>query len=292
MTADLPEAPQRERHPRGVLGTTMVDGPIKRRAHVVVVRLEEVEPPLLALALKMRPRFLGEGQVGDGVPLRDLLALATLRELFERELADRHQHAEARLASDFRLAHQALLDERAQDLEDVAPELASGTADRFDLRKHSTGDEDTEPREESTLGYLEQIPAPLDRAAKRPLAFGEIPGGRGKYVQPLPQLRQHRLRREDLHASRRELDRERKAVQPVDDLGDGRGVLRSDAEVGPHRHRALHKEPDGVGLREDLERWKAIGVWEIQRRHRKLLLAGDAKRRPARRDNLQHGTRA
>src|SRR5439155_19706930 len=101
-----------------------------------------------------------------------------------------------------------------------------------------------------------------------------------------------RLRREDLHASRRELNREWKAVQPVDDLGDGCGVLRSDAEDGPHRHRALHEEPDGVGLREYLERWEAFGVWEIQRRHRKLLLAGDAKRRPARCDDLQHRTRA
>src|SRR5438876_12323362 len=177
MTADLPEAPQRERHPRGVLGTTMVDGPIKRRAHVVVVGLEEVEPPLLALALKMRPRFLGEGQVGDGVPLRDLLALATFRELFERELADRHQHAEARLAPDFRLAHQALLDERAQDLEDVAPELAPGTADRLDLRKHPPGDEDAEPREEATLRYLEEITSPLDSAAESLMAMGEIPSG-------------------------------------------------------------------------------------------------------------------
>ena len=186
MAAHLPEAPQRERHPRCVLGTSTADGPIKRCAYVVVVGLEEVEPPLLALALKMRPRFLGQGQVCEGVPLRDLVALATLRELFERELADRHQHAEARLASDFRLAHQALLDERAQDLEDVAPELAPRTADRLDLRKHPPGDEDAEPREEPTLRYLEEIPAPLDGAAERPLAFGEIPGGRGENVQPLP----------------------------------------------------------------------------------------------------------
>ena len=292
MAADLPEAPQRECHPGCVLGTSTTDGPIKRCAHVVVVGLEEIEPPLLALALKMRPRFLGQGQVCEGVPRGDLVALATFRELFDRELADRHQHAEAGLASDFRLAHQALLDERAQDLEDVAPELASGTADRLDLREHSTGDEDTDPREESTLGDLEKIPAPLDRAAERPLAFGEIPGGRGKNVQPLPQLRQHRLRREDLYASGRELDRERKAVQPVDDLGDGCGVVRSHAEVGPHRHRALHEEPDGVGLREDLERRESFGVRKIQRRHRELLLAGDAERRPARRDHLEAGTRS
>src|SRR5438034_5295327 len=115
----------------------------------------------------MRPRFLGQGQVCEGVPRGDLVALATFRELFERELADRHQHAEAGLASDFRLAHQALLDERAQDLEDVAPELASGTADRLDLREHSTGDEDTDPREEPTQGEPQKIPAEIQRAKER-----------------------------------------------------------------------------------------------------------------------------
>src|SRR5438552_15746786 len=134
MAADLPEAPQRERHPRRVLGASTADGPIKRCAHVVVVGPEEIQPPLLALALKMRPRFLGQGQVCEGVPLRDLVALATLRELFERELADRHEHAEAWLACDFRLANQALLDERAHVLEYVTTELTSGLADRISRR--------------------------------------------------------------------------------------------------------------------------------------------------------------
>src|SRR5437899_9517389 len=124
MAADLPEAPQRERHPRCVLGTSTADGPLKRCAHVVVVGLEKVEPPLLALALKMRPSFLGQGQVCEGVPLRDLVALATFRELFERELADRHQHAEAWLAPDSRLAAHGLLAEPSHELGYVVPASA------------------------------------------------------------------------------------------------------------------------------------------------------------------------
>src|SRR5437762_12733692 len=112
----------------------------------------------------MRPRFLCQGQVCEGVPRGDLVALATFRELFECVLADPHQHAEAGLASDFRLAHHALLDERAQDPEDAAPELAAGTADRLDLRAHSTGGEDTHPRRGATLGVPEKVAAPLDRA--------------------------------------------------------------------------------------------------------------------------------
>jgi len=68
-------------------------------------------------------------------------------------------------------------------------ETARRALRELQARKHPTGDEDTEPREESTLGDLEEIPAPLDRAAERPLAFGEIPSGRGENVQPLPQLR-------------------------------------------------------------------------------------------------------
>src|SRR2546421_4719401 len=41
-----------------------------------------------------------------------------------------------------------------------------------------------------------------------------------------------------------------------------------------------------------LERRESFGVRKIQRRHRKLLLAGDAERRPARRDHLEGGTRS
>src|SRR5207237_9924334 len=44
--------------------------------------------------------------------------------------------------------------------------------------------------------------------------------------------------------------------------------------------------------REHLERRESFGVWKIERRHRKLLLASDAERRPARRDHLEGGTRA
>src|SRR5437899_285554 len=73
-------------------------------------------------------------------------------------------------------------------LEDASalPRPGPGMRGRAAPRKQPPGDEDAEPREEPTLRYLEEIPAPLDGAAERPLAFGEIPGGRGENVQPLP----------------------------------------------------------------------------------------------------------
>ena len=81
----------------------------------------------------------------------------------------------------------------------------------------------------------------------------EISRRGSEHVEPLAQLGQHRLRREHLHARRRQLDREGQSIEPAADLGDGGRVLRGDSEVRAHRARALDEEPHRIGLREHLE---------------------------------------
>ena len=127
--------------------------------------LETIEPALLVSCLKMRLRFLREGDIGASVPRRDLVALPALRQALQRVLADRDQQAKARLAPDLGLAHEAVLDESAQDIEHVVV-----FADLLDLRQPRARNEDCKPREETLLIVIEEIPAPPDRAAQGPLA--------------------------------------------------------------------------------------------------------------------------
>ncbi len=87
----------------------------RRRAQVVVIRLEPVEPPgVSGPSPSGRLGRLGQGQEGRrGAPGRRLLPAR--RQPLQAELADRLQHREARLAVRLRLLpQQALVDERGE----------------------------------------------------------------------------------------------------------------------------------------------------------------------------------
>src|SRR5207247_8558084 len=190
--------------------------------------------------LYVRSRLFGERDIRAGVADPYEIALVALREAFECELADGNEHSESRLAGDLRLTHQAVLDEAAEHVENVAgAELLRRAADLLDLREHPAAREDRQPREELALRRVQQIPAPGDRAAKGALSLRQITAGRCEHVEALTEPRQHRLRREHLDARRREFDRERQPVEPVTDLGDGARVLGRHAEVRADPFRAV-----------------------------------------------------
>ena len=72
-----------------------------------------------------------------------------------------------------------------------------------------------------------------------------------------------------LDARRRQLDRQRQAVQAAADRGDGRGVVASvEREVGLDRPGALDEEAHGRGTRERLGVRAPRRVGQRQRRHR------------------------
>ncbi len=252
-----------------------------------MLEIDQVEPPFLIAASEVRSGLFGELQIGRRVSPRDLFGLPTLREAQQGVLANGDEHAKARLALDLRLPHETLLDERAQDVEGIGL-----SAHLFDLPKHRATDEHREAPEEALLARVQEVPAPCDRPIESSLALRQVPRGRREHVEALPQLRKHRLRGQDLAARRRELDRERQAVEPVHDLGDSRGVVGRDPKVGTHGHRPLDEEPDGVGLGKHLERGQPFRIGKLERRDRELLLSRYAERRAARRDDFQHRTRA
>jgi hypothetical protein len=83
--------------------------------------------------------------------------------------------------------------------------------------------------------------APLDRRAQGLLPRQRCPAAARQQPQPVVQPRRHLLGRQRRHPRRRQLDRQRDAVQPPADLRHRRRVLGGEGEVRPGRGRALTK---------------------------------------------------
>jgi hypothetical protein len=68
------------------------------------------------------------------------------------------------------------------------------------------------------LLIVEQVVAPVDRRPQRPLPFGRVAGAAAEEGQALLQALLKLSRGQDPRPGGRELDRERKIVQPATDL--------------------------------------------------------------------------
>jgi len=132
--------------------------------------IEAIEPVLLSGTHQLRLRIEGQRQEVILVPPADRVGLVALGELLEPVLPDRLEHLEARLALVGREdAQEALVDEGRQAVDDVDAEFAVRVADRGGAFDRRAADEDREAPEERALGLVEEVVAPVDRAAKGPL---------------------------------------------------------------------------------------------------------------------------
>ena len=120
------------------------------------------------------------------------------------------------------------------------------------------------------LVLVEKVVAPRDRGAQRGVALVGVPTALEE-IEPLRDPLEQLLRAEQLHAGGGELDREREAVETLDQLVDGGRV----ADVGADRLRALEEQRHGVGL--------------DHRRQVELDLAGNPQRLAARREDPERG---
>ena len=94
-------------------------------------------------------------------------------EAFQRELPDCLQHREAWLVIDiFGYAHQALVDQRGEFLEDIQAALAVGH--RFRGLQCPSPGEDTKAAKEDAFFFTQQVMAPRNRSAQRLLPLGQI----------------------------------------------------------------------------------------------------------------------
>ena len=118
---------------------------------------------------------------------------------------------------------------------------------------------------------LEQLVAPVDRSAQRPVALREVARPAREQAHPVGEPLEQLLGSERAHPCRRQLDGEREAVEGGAELGDG----AVGCELGSDRRGPLGEERHG-----------GLGA---QAPEPELALAADAQRDPARGQDLQAG---
>ena len=176
-----------------------------------------------------------------------------------------------RLAS-VRIAH------HIEDVETLARDTFGG------LQGAATG-EHRQPREQHAGVVVEQVIAPPDRRCQRPLALGRVARTSGEHGQALGEAIGQRVGTEQRHPARRQLQRERQAVERGHDAGDGGRRPLVQLEPGMHRSGSLGEETDGV------ERSRVDGIVRRDRHglHREALLARDLERHATRHEDRETG---
>src|SRR5581483_10372271 len=197
-----------------------------------------------------------------------------------RVLADRLQHREPTGDA----AHEVLVDELAEVLEHVPP------GDRLCRLERATAAERRELREQLPRLRGEELVAPVERRLQRLLAEGQVTSAAREQLERALEPSCHRLRREELRARGRELEREREPVQPVADLGHGRRALLGELEPRVDRTRPRREQPNRV-VRDDLLEG-ACRARRRQRGDRVLVLGGQPQRRAAGRQHAEAGRAA
>ena len=166
-----------------------------------------------------------------GVLRRHLLT--TLDKSLSPVSTDRLQHFEARLVTGrFNRAHQAVVDQGGDSVQDVKRRLGAHATDLLGRIKGETADEDRQSPEQSPLLRDQEVVAPGDRVAHRPLASGQVTPSVGEGVEACLQAGQEGRRGEHFGASGRQLDSERQAVQATTDGGHGGGIVGREGEPG------------------------------------------------------------
>src|SRR4029453_2447713 len=108
--------------------------------------------------------------------------------------------------------------------------------------------------EGATSVLVQQVVAPLDRRAKRPLACGGVHRPSGQDRKRLVQASQEGLGTEESDAGGSELDGQREPVESRADAGHGRGVLVGDLKPRPDRASSFGEEADRLDVGELVDR--------------------------------------
>ena len=212
------------------------EGPIEAGAHIVDVPAIDGEP------FGLRPQFaLGfrvgkEAAIISGLAARDVRKFAAGVELLQRIDARGIEQAivrpvAANIGNDERFCHQV-----GEMVGDIAYRASPATAIAASSRKSPA--KMPSCRSNPRLLFRKQIVAPVERRAQRLLpGQRRAPAGRQKF-EPVVEKDGDLRRAEHDRARRRKLDRERDAVQPPADGGDGAEVLlvvRGSSSPAPSR---------------------------------------------------------
>src|SRR5215207_3490632 len=282
-----PSAPPRR---SAVSSSPLAADESERRAEVVVLGLEPVEPEELVARPQALVGLFGEAGELERVAAEQVLVVAGVKEMFQCVLADGRQHREARLArSVLGFPQEAPVDERPDSFQHIGRGLAGGSDNALGRLECEAAHEDRQARVQAALFVGEEVVTPGDRLANGALARRHVRASRGRELETTLQAAEERRGRQHLAPGSRELDGERKPVEPLADLGDNRSRLVRQLEVGTDRAGPLHEQHHRLvlgGLQSRLH----TGGWKAQRRHGVLTLGGDAERLAARDQRLETGT--
>ena len=188
-----------------------------------------------------------------GMPPPQFADLAAPGQLLRAVLADRLEHPQPRPVGD-RL-QQRLVDQGRQQLIGLARAefpvgAAAARAHGGDRGGGRPGREDGEPLGEQPLGGGEQLPAPLDDGAQRAVPRQRGAAAAGEQPEPVGQPPGYLGERQRPQPGGGELDRQRKAVKPPDDVGDQRAGLAVEGEIRADRRCPVGEQAARRGLRQ------------------------------------------
>src|SRR5215471_16994089 len=120
VAAAAPEAAKRTAKAQAVIGRAMSDEPRERRAQIVMVLVQVIQPlGLPPPSLEARLRSFGELQVTVGMGQLEPIDFPSVAQTVQRVLANRFQHPKAQLTSPLLLAQETLVDQRGDAVDHV-----------------------------------------------------------------------------------------------------------------------------------------------------------------------------
>jgi hypothetical protein len=203
---------------------------VDRDAHLLVIRFQLGQEAALVQATKARRGTLGDREtVGSVTASGDGEAFGL--KLRQRVFAERLEHPVAILGPrSLGPLDEALVHERAEDLErSVRGESAHGRS----AFQRGAGDEDSQGMEQIPLLGREELVAPGDGFSKRLLPALHVMETLPEHLERtgLRQPVEHRSGCVSPDPSRRQLDRQRQAVQPLTERQNVTGVLVRELEA-------------------------------------------------------------
>jgi hypothetical protein len=199
-----------------------------------VIGREVLEPALLIGSCQVGCGCCGEVEHHMSVRFARRIGLTGRLERCDAERANRLQQAESRFAAHVALApHEASLDQSAQSLEDVHA-ARDAPADGFGRLEREATHEHGKAPEQSLLGSREQLVTPANGSTERLMPFGQIARTTLEQIEPPTQSGEQCLRREEPDPRRRQLERERQAIEPCAQFCHCARVVSIEIEVGAH----------------------------------------------------------
>ena len=150
----------------------MIGQPGQCETDVVLVCLQAIQPH----GARRQVRFgsLGERRHPPRQRLGKCVELAIGTGLLAPELEDRFEHAETHIRIVTERPYEAVVHEGGHTVQHVDADRAGCRRDDLGVLQPEPAGENGQPAKKPAIGLIEQLVAPVDRAAQRALAIGSI----------------------------------------------------------------------------------------------------------------------